>query len=57
VLPHAADALRVALLDHISTGGALPEGVTVLTGDATGRFVNDVAAPRGDALPSPHAPR
>ena len=30
VLPHAAEALRVTLLDHIATGGALPEGVTVL---------------------------
>jgi len=30
VLPHAAEALRVTLLDHIATGGALPDGVTVL---------------------------
>jgi DNA-binding transcriptional LysR family regulator len=36
VLPHAAQALRDTLLDHIAVGGALPAGVTVLTGDATG---------------------
>jgi len=30
VLPHAAEALRATLLDHITTGGALPDGVTVL---------------------------
>ena len=35
VLPHAAEALRATLLDHIATGGALPEGVTVLPGAAT----------------------
>jgi DNA-binding transcriptional LysR family regulator len=35
VLPHAAEALRVTLLDHIATGGALPDGVTVLPGAAT----------------------
>jgi DNA-binding transcriptional LysR family regulator len=35
VLPHAAAALRVTLLDHIATGGALPDGVTVLSGAAT----------------------
>ena len=29
VLPHAAEALRATLLDHIDTGGTLPEGVTV----------------------------
>ncbi len=27
--------LRVTLLDHIATGGALPDGVTVLPADAT----------------------
>lgn len=30
VLPHAAEALRSTLLDHIATGGALPEGVSVV---------------------------
>jgi DNA-binding transcriptional LysR family regulator len=32
VLPHAAAALREVLLTHISLPGALPAGVTVLTG-------------------------
>ena len=36
VLPHAAQALRDTLLDHIAVGGTLPAGVTALTGDATG---------------------
>jgi DNA-binding transcriptional LysR family regulator len=35
VLPHAAEALRATLLDHIATGGALPEGVTVLPSAST----------------------
>jgi DNA-binding transcriptional LysR family regulator len=30
VLPHAAEALRASLLDHIATGGALPVGVRAL---------------------------
>jgi DNA-binding transcriptional LysR family regulator len=30
VLPHAAEAMRATLLDHIATGGALPAGVRVL---------------------------
>jgi DNA-binding transcriptional LysR family regulator len=30
VLPHAAEAMRTTLLDHIATGGALPEGVSVV---------------------------
>jgi DNA-binding transcriptional LysR family regulator len=30
VLPHAAEALRSTLLEHIETGGALPEGVSVV---------------------------
>ena len=35
VLPHAAAALRDTLLDHIARGGALPDGVTVLSGVST----------------------
>jgi DNA-binding transcriptional LysR family regulator len=30
VLPHAAEAMRATLLDHIAIGGALPAGVVVL---------------------------
>ena len=30
VLPHAADAMRTTLLEHIATGGALPPGVRLL---------------------------
>jgi DNA-binding transcriptional LysR family regulator len=30
VLPHAAQAMRTTLLEHIATGGALPAGVQVL---------------------------
>jgi DNA-binding transcriptional LysR family regulator len=30
VLPHAAEAMRATLLDHLATGGALPAGVRVL---------------------------
>lgn len=30
VLPHAAEAMRTTLLDHIATGGNLPVGVTAL---------------------------
>ncbi|HEU4346815.1 MAG TPA: LysR substrate-binding domain-containing protein [Actinoplanes sp.] len=43
VLPHAAAALRTVLLDHIAAGEALPEGVTVLTGDS----VDSITPPSG----------
>ena len=36
VLPHAAAALRSVLLDHLAADDALPDGVTVLAGAATG---------------------
>ena len=34
VMPHAAEALRSTLWEHIATGGALPAGVKVLGGGA-----------------------
>jgi DNA-binding transcriptional LysR family regulator len=37
VMPHAAAALRRTLLDHIAVGRALPQGVSVLAGEATER--------------------
>jgi hypothetical protein len=30
VLPHAAEAMRTTLLEHVATAGALPAGVQVL---------------------------